>query len=286
MALPSIIILGKGYLGTRFIEYFEDRAVRVDVDITNLADLEKVIVEHNPTVVINAAGKTLTSEIEKPENRALAFLVNVQGPANLAYLAHKYTFHLIQLSTCMVYGGPVPKDGWRETDQVSPANYYGWTKAWADAELTPFAERDHITIVRIRTPLSAVSNPRNLLNKLQTYTSVVDEPSSLTVVEDMLMGVDQLITKKVYGVFNLVNPGVISLYSIAREMQQGGLIPEDKQIKALTSNDLEKINVAIGKASQPFPILNIGKLQSAGIHLRNVHIAVTESINQFNLTAV
>jgi dTDP-4-dehydrorhamnose reductase len=281
MAHADIIIIGKGYLGSRFAEFFGERAALVDVDITSLSALEAVIIEYTPDCLINAAGKTLTSDIEKSENKSTAFMVNVQGPANLAYLAHLYNFHLIQLSTCMVYGGPVPEQGWRETDQISPVNYYAWTKAWADAELAPFAERDHITILRIRTPLSAVSHPRNLLNKLQTFSSVVDEPSSLTVVEDLLVVIDQILSLKKYGTFNVVNPGAISLYSIVIQLREAGLIPVDKHIQALTVEDLEKVNQAWGKASQPFPILNTDKLASIGIHMRDVQTAVTESIQQF-----
>jgi dTDP-4-dehydrorhamnose reductase len=284
MANPSIVIFGKGYLGERFAEHFGGRAELVAADITRLDDLQKIIVGRAPEVVINAAGKTLTSEIEKFENRSLAYDVNVHGPANLAYLARTNHFHLFHISTDMVYGGPVPEEGWRETDALNPANYYAWTKAWADLQLAPFAERDRISILRIRTPLSARNHTRNLLNKLQGFASVVDVPSSLTVVEDLLEVVGQMMGKKTYGLFNVVNPGVISLYDIAMRLQQAGLIAEDKTIQRIAPEDLNVANAASGNAAQPFPVLNTEKLQATGIYMRDVTKAVQESITSYNST--
>ncbi|MCC2631529.1 MAG: solute carrier family 35, er, partial [Patescibacteria group bacterium] len=207
MANDKVLIFGGGYLGNRIRDHFGENALISTADITDLEAVKEAIQASQPHVVINAAAKTLTGELEKPENQAEGYQVNVQGAANIAYACREASVFMAHISTGMMFDGPDV----READTPQPTNYYAWTKAWADAQLVPLMG-DKVMIARIHTPLSKHANPRNLLTKLQGFDKVVGEPSSLTVVEDFLAALEQLVEKRASGIYNVVNPGSISLY--------------------------------------------------------------------------
>lgn len=274
MASGKILVFGKGYLGGRIAEYFGDRAMLSEADITDSQALRQEFESVQPSVVINAAAKTLTNQLEKPENQEQARLVNVQGAKNLAVQAQEYDAQMVQISTAMMFDG----SGITEETHPEPKSVYAQTKAEADAAMPP-----EVLIVRIHTPLSKYAHPRNLLTKLIGFNQVVDEPSSLTVVEDLLPALEALINQKAQGIYNLVNPGSISLLEIIQLMKERGLIEENKPVKAISKTELNQMIETSGGAFQPYPILNTDKLQKAGITMREVHEAVEASIREYTL---
>jgi dTDP-4-dehydrorhamnose reductase len=176
----------------------------------------------------------------------------------------------------MMFDGPDV----READTPQPTNYYAWTKAWADAQLVPLMG-DKVMIARIHTPLSKHANPRNLLTKLQGFDKVVGEPSSLTVVEDFLAALEQLVEKRASGIYNVVNPGSISLYEVVKLMQQNGLVDPAKEVKELSREQLQEMVASSGGAHQTYPILSTEKLSALGISMRPVREAVEASIKEY-----
>ena len=280
MEHAKILIVGRGYLAGQLAEQFP-QAVTSNVDITNLGELKELFEEMKPDLVFNAAGKTRTGEIEQMEHRAEAYRVNVQGPANLAYLSHRFHFKLVHFSTAMFYDGFGPDNkGWKESDLPLPVSYYTWTKAWADAQLEPYAIRDGILVVRINLPLSSVPNPRNLLTKLQSFSGAVDLPTSITVMEDFFPAFRLLLKEDASGIFHLTNPGSISLYAIMKMMQEEGLIAPEKQLKAMTQEELNQA----GGAYQTFPYINTKKAEAFGVEMRPIEMAVRESIVAYKLS--
>lgn len=276
------LVIGKGYLGERFAEYFEaDSIDHPEVDVTSLESLSAVLDRFKPGLVINAAGSTNTHQIEKIEHRAQAFRVNVQGPTNLAYLAHERGFRLVQLSSGMIYDGEAPDgQGWKESATPQPISYYAWTKAWADVALEPFAARDSILIIRLHVPVSARNHPRNLLNKMMQFDSAVTEPSSMTIVEDLLLATKKLVELQATGIFHVVNPGTISFYAVAACMQKYELISKDKEIKKTSKLELAETIAGSGGAQQVYPHLSTEKLESFGITLAPIQEAIERCCQQ------
>ncbi|MBU6389262.1 sugar nucleotide-binding protein, partial [Patescibacteria group bacterium] len=260
--MQTTLVLGKGgYLGERIFQSIGEEAVFSEVDMIDLSALEEEISRLRPRRVVNAAGYAQTAEAEKPEHRNLAFQLNVQGPANLVYLAHRYGFYLVHISTGMFFDGAGPTgNGWKEDDTPQPTNYYAWTKAWCDGELEPFTRSDRVLITRIHMPISKQSHPRNFLEKLRKFSSVVDEPQSLTVVEDYLSALNELMRREATGVYHLVNPGRITLYEIVIQMQKAGLIESERKISKMTRLELDRLTAENGGAHQTYPILNTDKL--------------------------
>lgn len=277
-----ILIIGDGYLGTRLQQHFGDRSLITIADFTQLNTIAAAIDEVQPEVIINAAGYTLTNDAEKPENQALAYDVNVKGPAHLAYLAKQRGIYLVHLSTGMIFDGNGPDNqGFRENDQPNPTSFYTWTKAWADAELAPFMDRDGILITRLHMPLSAQPNPRNLLDKLCKFDSIADIQGSITIVEDLLASIEALMNQRATGIYHVANPGTISLFEIAEMLQKQGLIPAEKELKRMNKEEFDAMIKNSGGAYQPNSVLNTDKLQEKGIHLVEIHEAVEKAISQY-----
>ncbi|MBW2157015.1 MAG: dTDP-4-dehydrorhamnose reductase, partial [Deltaproteobacteria bacterium] len=98
-----------------------------ELDITNLSDVQNVVQDFSPHVILNCAAYTLVDKCET--EKELAWNVNVIGPKNLALSVGKYGGRLIHTSTDYVFDGrkKIPQP-YAEADAPNPINYYGITK--------------------------------------------------------------------------------------------------------------------------------------------------------------
>jgi dTDP-4-dehydrorhamnose reductase len=99
---------------------------RSALDIKDPSSVEKEVSQPGVFLVVNAAAYTAVDQAElEPE---LAFSVNRDGPAYLASACAKAGIPLIHISTDFVFDGE-KRGPYHETDQVSPLNVYGKSKA-------------------------------------------------------------------------------------------------------------------------------------------------------------
>jgi dTDP-4-dehydrorhamnose reductase len=285
----KILLIGGGYISTVLQNCFraDNHTVAVadfpDVDITKRTSVEHLITTELPDVIINAAAFTDTNAAELPENQDKVYEINVHGPANIASVAQARGIPWIQFSTAMMFDGSTGANGWTEHDTPHPTNYYSWTKAWADAELAPWAEKPPVYILRIHTPLASLSHDRNFMNRLQKFDKAIDIPTSVTVVEDLYHVITTLLEKNAPGgIYHAVNGGTISAFRIAELMQEGGLIPAEKTLTPLTREELDAMTKEKGGAHQTFPILDTLKLQDLGIVFPDAEMAVRRTIQNFH----
>ncbi len=284
-----ILIIGGGYLSTVLSGHFTTVGHTVtvldfpDIDITNMSSVRSALETHTPDLLINAAAFTDTNAAEKPENQGKVYAINVQGPANIAYVAREMKLPWVHFSTAMMFDGSEGDHGWTEETLPHPTNYYSWTKLWADEQIEKFAPEDRVYILRIHTPISSLSHARNFMNRMQLFDKAIDIPTSITVVEDLCTVIDHFVSNTLPGgVYNAVNTGTISAFRIAQLMQEGGLIPKDKQLTPLTREALDAMTLAKGGAHQTFPILSTEKLQSLGISLPDAETAIRRTIQDFH----
>ena len=98
-----------------------------ELDITDLAAVQRMVKDFSPHVILNCAAYTLVDKCEVEQE--LAWNVNVIGPKNLALSVGKYGGRLIHISTDYIFDGrkeiPLP---YVEEDAPNPINYYGITK--------------------------------------------------------------------------------------------------------------------------------------------------------------
>ena len=94
-------------------------------DFTDLAGLERSVLQVQPDVIVNAAAHTAVDKAEsEPE---LARTINALAPATLAQAATKIGASLVHYSTDYVFDGSGSAP-WKETDATGPLSVYGQTK--------------------------------------------------------------------------------------------------------------------------------------------------------------
>ena len=121
---------------------------RADLDLTDLAAVERRFLADRPQLVIHCAAMSKTVECQA--NPAQARRNNVEATAHLASLAAEADF--IFLSTDLVFNGR--KGNYVETDPVHPFNVYGETKVEAEAIVTSNARH-----AVVRTSLNSGASP-------------------------------------------------------------------------------------------------------------------------------
>ena len=64
--------------------------------------------------------------------------------------------------------------------------------------------------IRIRMPITSKSNQRNFITKITSYEKICSIPNSMSVLDELIPIMIDMIFKKHTGTINMVNPGVIS----------------------------------------------------------------------------
>ena len=101
-------------------------------DLTNIAQMENVIDEFKPELIINPAAYT---SVDKAESELdLVFKTNVVATKFLAEKSEKLGIPLIQLSTDYVFDG-LKRDAYTEIDKANPQSVYGKSKYDAETAI-------------------------------------------------------------------------------------------------------------------------------------------------------
>ncbi|MCR5145558.1 MAG: dTDP-4-dehydrorhamnose reductase [Lachnospiraceae bacterium] len=110
----------------------------VNLDITDIEAVMKVVKQEKPDVIINCAAHTNVDACEKQWD--LAYKINAIGPRNLSIAATAVGAKMIHVSTDYVFAGNGNKP-YTEFDAPSPVSAYGKTKLEGENFVKQFADR-------------------------------------------------------------------------------------------------------------------------------------------------
>ncbi|MDG9758558.1 dTDP-4-dehydrorhamnose reductase [Pseudomonas sediminis] len=96
-----------------------------ELDITNALQVQQIVAEQAPALIINAAAYTAVDKAESDAERAYA--VNETGVKNLAEAALAIGIPVFHISTDYVFDGTATEP-YKETDPVGPSGVYGASK--------------------------------------------------------------------------------------------------------------------------------------------------------------
>ncbi len=178
-----------------------------EVDIADYSVVYNYLKIQSPAIVINAAGKTGTPNIDRCEtHKEETMITNVNGAVNVACASKLFDIYNVYIGSGCIYQWDNDGKWFSETDTPNyVGSFYSWTKVKAQELLEPF----DVLQLRIRMPILSKPNPRNFVDKIAKYSHVINEWNSVTVVDDMREAMKVLIEQKVTGVMNMVNPGVL-----------------------------------------------------------------------------
>jgi dTDP-4-dehydrorhamnose reductase len=272
----KILIFGKGYLGTRCARAWKD-AVLSDVFVTDVSSAHKEIQTQKPDVVLNAAGVKGSPNVDWCETNQLETIRgNTLLPLALAEACAKAGVYFLHLgSGCIFYGdSPHADKRWRENDFGNPQPVYSRTKWAADLCLSTLP---NVGVARIRMPLDWIPAPGNLITKLVNYKKVIDVENSVTVIDDLLYALYQLMEKRADGIFHVTNPGTIKHKEILNLYREK--VDPSHTCEWIQNEDLVNLGLAARGRSNNFLASN--RLAEFGIVLRPAMQAVTDTIEKY-----
>ena len=140
----NVLLLGSsGQLGLSFIKSAPKNINLIyksknSLDILNFNDVENIIIQSKPDVIINCAAYTKVDLAE--DNISKATKVNIDAIKFLAKISNQYNYLLIHFSTDYVYDGK-SKISYNESDNRNPISIYGSTKNEGDLKIVKHSER-------------------------------------------------------------------------------------------------------------------------------------------------
>ncbi|KAK5577186.1 hypothetical protein RB653_002124 [Dictyostelium firmibasis] len=216
-----IIIYGgkTGWIGQKIVELLKVKGVQYYISECRLENRESILKELDeikPLSVINCAGVTGRPNVDWCEdNKQETIRSNVIGTLNLIDCCYLRSIHITNFATGCIYKydekHPMNSGiGFKEDEEFNYFDsHYSVTKQMVET-LTKHYENNTLTL-RLRMPISEnLNEPRNFITKITKYEKVVNIPNSCSVLPDLLPIAIDMTIKQIKGVFNFVNPGVIS----------------------------------------------------------------------------
>lgn len=234
----------------------------VAMDITDREQVDRVISEAAPDVIVHCAAWTAVDLAEDEDKKAKVKAINVDGVQNIADTAKKLDAKMIYISTDYVFNGQGTEPWQPDCKEYAPLNYYGETKLGGELAVSNTLDKYFIVRIAWVFGLNGKNFIKTMLNVGKTHDSVRvvnDQIGTPTYTLDLsVLLVDMLETEK-YGYYHATNEGgYISWYDFTKEIyRQAGYTTE---VTPVTTEEY-----GLSKAARPFNSrLDKKKLVEAG----------------------
>lgn len=198
---------------------------RKTVDLGNLAELQTVIRDYSPNIIVNAAAYTAVDKAESdPE---MAQRINVDAVKTLATEAKSLDAWFIHYSTDYVFDG-TKSSPYFETDSTNPQSVYGQTKLQGEEAIRE-SGCNHLIFRTCWVYAARGSNfAKTMLrlarerDELKIVADQVGVPTSAALIADITalclyrISLDNAFGKQVVGTYHLSAAGETNWYEYAR----------------------------------------------------------------------
>ena len=232
----KILITGSnGLLGQKLVTLFNRRSIPYlatgrgvnrnseahsyqTVDLLNTVQIEQVMAEYGPEVVIHTAAMTQVDQCETDQE--LCWKLNVEVVESLINVCKNHNVHLIHLSTDFIFDGE--SGPYSEQDQANPVNYYGTSKLAAEQKL----QSSDIAYAIVRTILVYGINPnlsrsniilwvKESLEEEKEIQVVDDQFRTPTLAEDLAEACLLVAQQKAQGIYHISGKDLLTPYDMA-----------------------------------------------------------------------
>ncbi len=219
-----------GQLGREWTDYLQLKGMNFtaynssDLDITNKVQLNTVIGEEKPDVVINCAAYTKVDDAE--ENTLMASKINSGAVEELALICKEKGAILVHYSTDYVFSGTEEDqkrlpNGYKEDQEGSPINVYGSTKK--EGETAIKSSGCNYLIIRVswlcgKHGNNFVKTMLRLGKERDTLTIVNDQYGSPSFCANVVENTMVLLEQSKNGVFHVTSSGLITWFDLAKEI--------------------------------------------------------------------
>jgi len=225
-----------GLIGSKLVADFGSQYDFAKIDIANpiqpvdITDLDSILkfFQTNPTefVVHFAAYTDVTGAWQQTNDKTgPAYRVNVVGTQNLVKACEQMNRHLIHISTAYVFDGE-NESLYQENEPLSPIEWYGQTKAWAEEAVTQ--ANCPWTILRIDQPFRSdpASRPDVVRRIIKSINSGSLPPQFTnhymgpTFIDDFVKVIDWVIRSGATGLYHASSGEKWSDYDFATLINQ------------------------------------------------------------------
>jgi dTDP-4-dehydrorhamnose reductase len=220
----KIMIIGAGGLvGSHLVRHLaaEHEVLGLfhrDLEITDREAVRNFCLKHRPNVVINCA---VIGVDECERDPALAEAINVYGPQFIAMATTEIDADFLHFSTNYVFKGEsLGRTPYTIDDEPHPINVYGSTKVAGEQAVQKASPRCYV----IRSSWIYGGGKENFLSSVhrnllggKRIRAIVDLWASTTYVDDLTRRVSEILARRHYGIYHIVNSGVCSYYEFALE---------------------------------------------------------------------
>lgn len=227
----KVLVTGvKGQLGYDVAGELAKRGAEVvgvdvdEMDITDEAAVQRVILGAAPDVVVHCAAYTAVDAAE--DNEEMCRRVNADGTRYIAGVCKKLDIKMLYISTDYVFDGQGTRP-WEPDDERNPLSVYGQTKY--EGELAVQDALDKYFIVRITWTfgVNGKNFVKTMLRLAETNSSirvVNDQYGSPTATADLAVLLSDMIETEKYGIYHATNEGICTWYEFTCEIfRQAGI---------------------------------------------------------------
>ena len=260
-----LITGGNGQLGSECVYFLNKQGVEFialpssDLDITDHADVRRVLNNLRPDLLINCAAYTKVDQAEDEKEKA--FAVNADGVKNLADYCAEHKIKFIHFSTDYVFEGSLEDkdrlpEGYPEDHPTSPINAYGESKLAGEVSILN-SGCNHL-IIRVswlcgRFGNNFVKSMIRLGKERDELNIVNDQFGSPTFADNVVENTWHLIDQNISGLYHITSRGMITWYDLAQAIfKKTG---EPVKVKPISSSEYPT------KAKRPaFSLLSTKKI--------------------------
>ncbi|UCG35203.1 MAG: sugar nucleotide-binding protein [Candidatus Omnitrophota bacterium] len=271
MKKDRILLFGKGFIGEKVAKAFDcDVSTRI---LSSFKDAEAEIKKYKPKTIINCIGYTGKRNVDDCElDKDNTLYANTFIPIILADLAIRNNIKLIHISSGCIYKFRYGKDKPISEDKI-PDSYdlfYSRSKIYTERSLGVFADKFNLLLARIRIPLDNRPHPKNILNKLIKYKTVINVPNSVTYIPDFLKALKHLMKINAKGIYNVVNKGPLrypQLLDVYKKYRP------DFKYTIIKNKDLKLMRTNL--------VLSTRKLEKTGFKVRKISEVLEECVKDY-----
>jgi dTDP-4-dehydrorhamnose reductase len=226
-ARPLLITGATGTLGRAFARICEVRGLayhllsRREMDVADASSVEHALTEYEPWAVINTAGYVRVDDAETDAERCMR--ENATGSLTLAQACARSEIKLVTFSSDLVFDGK-KQTAYVETDETSPLNVYGHSKAEAEREV--LSRLPDALVIRTSAFFGPWDEYNFVTMALRTLASghrfraANDAFVSPTYVPDLVHATLDLLVDNERGIWHLANAGAVTWADFARSAAQ------------------------------------------------------------------